>query len=76
MATLLLMLALLYLAAAQDPRRYSAVIAVAIGGRLLGALAFLIAGLRGPDLGGLFPLAAADFAFGAVHAASWLPIRS
>jgi len=32
--------------------------------------------LRGPDLGGLLPLAAADFAFGAVHAASWWPLRS
>jgi hypothetical protein len=76
MATLLTMLAALYLAAAHDPRRYSAIIAVAIGGRLLGALVLLIAGLRGPDLAGLYPLAAADFAFGAVHAAAWLPIRS
>lgn len=76
LATLLLMLACLYLTAARDPRRYSAIIAVAIGGRTLGAVAFLAAALRGPDLGGLYPLAAADFAFGAVHAASWLPIRS
>ena len=76
MATLLTMLAALYLAAAYDPRRYSAIIAVAIGGRLLGALVLLTAGLRGPDLAGLYPLAAADFAFGAVHATAWLPIRS
>jgi hypothetical protein len=76
MATLLLMLACLYLAAAHDPRRYSAVVAVAIGGRILGALAFVIAALRDPALSGLYPLAAADFAFGAVHAASWWPIRS
>jgi hypothetical protein len=76
MATLLLMLACLYLTAAHDPRRYSAVIAVAIGGRIVGALAFLAAALRGPDLDGLYLLAATDFAFGAVHAASWLPIRS
>jgi hypothetical protein len=76
LATLLVMLAALYLAAARDPRRYSAVIAVAIGGRILGAAAFLAAALRGPDLGGLFPLAAADFTFGAVHAATWWPIRS
>jgi hypothetical protein len=76
LATLLAMLAGLYLAAAQDPRRYSAVIAVAIAGRLLGALAFAVAALRGPDLGGLWPLAAADFAFGACHAVAWLPIRS
>jgi hypothetical protein len=76
LATLLLMLALLYLAAAHDPRRHSAIIAVAIGGRVLGAAVFTAAALRGPDLDGLFPLAAADFAFGAVHAASWWPIRS
>ena len=40
LAILLAMLALLYLAAAHDPRRYSAIIAVAIGGRMVGALAF------------------------------------
>lgn len=76
LATLLSMLALLYLAAAYDPRRYSAIIAVAIAGRWVGALAFAVAALLGPDLRGLLPLAAADFAFGAVHAAAWLPIRS
>lgn len=76
LATLLAMLAFLYLAAAYDPRRYSAIIAVAIGGRAVGALAFLIAALWGEDLHGLLPLAAADFAFGAVHTAAWLPIRS
>ena len=76
LATLLTMLAVLYLAAARDPRRYSAIIAVAIGGRALGAAAFAAAALRGPDLGGLLPLAAADLAFSAVHAASWWPIRS
>jgi hypothetical protein len=76
LATLLAMLACLYLAAAHDPRRYSAIIAVAIGGRLMGAAALGAAALAGPDLGGLLPLAAADFAFGAVHAGSWWPIRS
>jgi hypothetical protein len=76
LATLLTMLAALYLAAAYDPRRYSAIIAVAIGGRTLGALAFALAALLGPDLNGLVPLAVADLAFGAVHAAAWLPIRS
>lgn len=76
LATLLTMLALLYLAAAYDPRRYSAIIAVAIGGRTLGALAFFLAVLLGPDLNGLVPLAVADLAFGAAHAAAWLPIRS
>ena len=50
LATLLAMLAVLYLAAARDPRRYSAIIAVAIGGRLGGRAAFAAAALRGPDL--------------------------
>ena len=76
LAILLAMLALLYLAAAYDPRRYSAIIAVAIGGRIVGALAFVIAASTGQDLRGLLPLAVADFAFGAAHAAAWLPIRS
>jgi membrane associated rhomboid family serine protease len=76
LATLLLMLAGLYLAAAYDPRRYSAIIAVAIAGRALGALVFAFAALRGPDLGGLLPLAAGDLVFSLVHAAAWWPIRS
>jgi hypothetical protein len=76
LATLLAMLACLYLAAAHDPRRYSAIIAVAIGGRALGAVALAAAALHGPDLGGLLPLAAVDLAFSVVHAGSWWPIRS
>ncbi len=76
LATLLAMLAGLYLVAAHDPRRYSAIIGMAIGGRFLGAFLFTVMALRGPDLGGLYPLAAADFAFGAAHAVSWWPIRS
>lgn len=76
LATLLAMLAAMYLAAARDPRRYSAIIAVAIAGRLVGALALAAAAMRGPGLNGLLPLAAADFAFGALHAGAWFPIRS
>ncbi|HEV7503861.1 MAG TPA: hypothetical protein VGS07_03015 [Thermoanaerobaculia bacterium] len=76
MATLLLMLAALYLAAAYDPRRYSAIIAVAIGGRAVGALAFAAAALTGSGLGGLWPLAAADLGLSVLYAASWWPIRS
>ena len=76
MAVFLLMLAALYLAAAYDPRRYSVIIAVAIGGRALGAAAFAAAVLTGSGLGGLVPLAAADLAFSVLHAASWWPIRS
>jgi hypothetical protein len=76
MATLLLMLAALYLAAAHDPRRYSAIIAVAIAGRALGAAAFAAAALTSSGLGGLVPLAAADLGLSVLHAASWWPIRS
>lgn len=76
MATLLTMLAALYLAAARDPRRYSAIIGIAIGGRALGALVFVIAALTGDGLGGLIPLAVADLTFSVVHAGAWFPIRS
>jgi hypothetical protein len=76
LAILLSMLAALYLFAARDPRRYSAIVAVAIAGRTAGALAFALAALRGPELAGLYPLAAADLAFGLLHAAAWLPLRT
>jgi hypothetical protein len=76
LAVLLAMLAALYLLAAHDTRRYSGIVAVAIGGRVLGGLTFLAAALHGPGLGGLYPLAAADLAFGIAHAGFWLPIRS
>ncbi len=76
MAIFLFMLAGLYILAARDPRRYSAVILVAIGGRLLGAAAFAAAAYRNPDLGGLYPLAAADLLFAVAHASFWGPIRS
>ncbi len=76
MAVLLTILAGVYLLAAHDSRRYSGVIAVAIAGRLLGGLVLAIAALRGPDLAGLWPLAAADTAFGLAHAVFWWPIRA
>jgi hypothetical protein len=75
MAVLLAMLAALYLIAARDPRRYSAIVAVAIAGRLLGGLALGIGAWR-LGLDGLWPLAAADTAFGLAHAAFWWPVRS
>src|SRR5258708_36698852 len=71
--TLFRSLAALYLAAAYDPRRYSAIIAVAIGGRALGAAALAAAALTGSGLGGLLPLAGADLAFSVLHAAPWVP---
>lgn len=75
LAVLLSMLAALYLLAARDTRRYSGIVAVAIGGRIAGGLAMAAAGLRA-DLDGLYPLALADLGFGLTHAAFWLPIRS
>lgn len=76
LAVLLTMLAALYLLAARDTRRYSGIVVIAIGGRLLGGLALGIAALRGPGLEGLYPLAVADTAFGLAHAAFWWPLRS
>ena len=75
LATLLTMLAALYLVAARDPRRYSAVISIAIGGRTLAALVLGLAAVPDPGLGGLYLLAAVDLAFAVAHAAFWLPIR-
>jgi hypothetical protein len=73
-AVLLLMLAAAYVLAARDPRRYSGVVAVAAGGRLLGAVALGLAALR-PEWSGLALPAAADAAFGIAHAAFWWPLR-
>ncbi len=75
MAIFLAMLAALYLVAAKDPRRYSAVIAVAIAGRSLGGMAFLLATWDRPELWGLKPLAAADLAIALSHAVFWIPLR-
>ncbi|HXU30083.1 MAG TPA: hypothetical protein VN851_05850 [Thermoanaerobaculia bacterium] len=70
-AVFLLMLAALYLTAALDLRRYTGIILVGIAGRLLGAAVLGAAAWSEPRLGGLWPLAAADFAFGGVHALAW-----
>lgn len=75
MAVFLTMLAALYLAAARDPRRYSAVILVAIVGRAAGAGAFTLAALGRPELTGLYPLAAADAFFALAHLVTWRPTR-
>lgn len=71
LAVLLTMLALLYLVAAEDPRRYSAVVVVAALGRCAGAVAFGASAFGRPDLQGLWPLAAVDLGFGLVHAFLW-----
>jgi hypothetical protein len=75
LAVLLIMLGMLYLVAARDPRRYSGIIAVAIGGRTLGGLVLLAAALHA-GLPGLYPMAVGDLAFGIAHAAFWWPVRS
>ncbi len=74
-AVFLLMLAALYLTAAHDLRRYTGIILVAIAGRLLGAAVLGASAWSDPSLSGLWPLAAMDLAFGAVHAISWWMIR-
>lgn len=76
LAVILLMLAAMYLLAAQDTRRYSGIVAVAIGGRILGGLVLFYAALRPEGVPGLVPMAAADLGLGIAHAAFWLPIRS
>ncbi|HEV8630895.1 MAG TPA: hypothetical protein VGV61_11300, partial [Thermoanaerobaculia bacterium] len=70
-AVLLSMLAVLYLVAAEDPRRYSAVVVVAAAGRCAGAAALALGAYGRPDLRGLWPLAAADLTFGLAHAIFW-----
>jgi hypothetical protein len=71
LAVLLTMLALLYLVAAEDPRRYSAVVVVAALGRCAGAVAFGASAFGRPELGGLWPLAGVDLGFGLAHAFLW-----
>lgn len=75
LAILLAMLAILVLAAARDPRRYSAVIAVASGGRLAVGITLIAATSGRPDLDGLHPLAAMSLLFGAAHITFWWPVR-
>lgn len=75
MAVFLAMLAALYLVAARDPRRYTAIVLVGACGRIAGGVAFLAAATGRPDLAGLLPLAAADLGFGVAHAVFWWPTR-
>ena len=75
LAVLLAMLGVLYLVAAEDPRRYSAVVVVAALGRCAGAVAFAAAAFGRPDLAGLWPLAAADLGLGLAHGWLWMRQR-
>jgi len=74
-ALMLAMLALLYGMAAHDPRRYSGIILVAIGGRLAGGLVLGAWAAARPELGGLWALAAAEGALGLTHGVTWIPLR-
>lgn len=74
-AVLLVMLGALYLAAAEDPRRYSAVIVIAIGGRTLGAILLALSAWGDPSLSGLWALAGIDLLFAVLHLVFWLPQR-
>jgi hypothetical protein len=75
-AVLLAMLAVAYLLAARDPRRYSGNLRLAIGGRLAGAAVLGLAASRDPALAGLWVVAAADAAFGLAHLGLWWPLRT
>lgn len=75
LASLLLPLGVLDFLAARDPRRYSGIIVVAIGGRLLGAAALGAGAIHRPELGGLWGLAAVDLALAVLIAGSWIPLR-
>jgi hypothetical protein len=76
LAVLLAMLAVAYLLAARDPRRYSGNLKLAIGGRLAGAAVLGLAAARDPAFGGLWTAAAADAAFGLAHLGFSWPLRS
>jgi hypothetical protein len=70
------LLAALYLVAARDPRRYSAVVAVAIAGRLAGAVVLAAAAGLHPQLANLYPAAAVELTLGLAHAAFWYPVHA
>jgi hypothetical protein len=74
LATLLGILAAVYLLAASDLRRYSGLVPIAALGRGLGAFAFGVAAWRWPHLSGLWGAAATDLAFAVWHGAAWWPI--
>ncbi len=75
LAVLLGMLAAFYALAAYDPRSYGGNVDVAIAGRAAAAGAMVLAARGNAELWGLYPLAAVDLGFAAVHAAFWVPIR-
>ncbi|MFQ5525617.1 MAG: hypothetical protein ACE5GX_05090 [Thermoanaerobaculia bacterium] len=75
LATLAALLGCYYILASSDVRRYSGVIALAIGGRFIVGLAMALVAARHPELRGFGVLAGVELAFGMAHAASWWSIR-
>jgi hypothetical protein len=76
LAILLAIVGAMNLVAARDPGGATgrALVAVAIAGRLAGALALGTVAARHPELAGLWPTAVGDFAFAALHAAGARPL--
>jgi hypothetical protein len=74
-AVLFASLGLLYLVASGDVRRYSAIIAVAIGSHLTLALVFFAAA-RGAGASNLIRLSGAELLIGLALIFFWWPIRS
>ncbi len=75
LAVALTMLAGMYLLAAQDPRRYSGNIRVAVAGRLAGACALGLAAGRDPALAALWGAAIAEALFAVAHTVFYQPLR-
>jgi len=69
LAVLLAMVGSAYLVAARDPAAHRGIVAIAVVGRLAGALVLGRAAASAPELAGLWPAAAGDALFGALHAA-------
>jgi len=68
LAVLLVMVGTMYLVAARDPASYRPLVAIAIAGRLLGAIGLAASAYGRSDLAGLWPPAAGDLAFALAHA--------
>lgn len=74
-ALALALLAILYGMAANDPRRYSAIIMVAIAGRLAGGVMLGVWAVSRPDLSLIWTFATIEGALGLAHGVTWIPLR-
>ena len=75
LAVLLSMVAALYLFAAEDPRRYPAIVLVATAGRCACAGALALAAAGDPPLPGRWPAAGVELGFGLAHGWLWSRLR-